>query len=156
MSEIIADIKSILSLPLVPRQRKYYEDLIAVAKPVKISCAHDVLDSYMLDFIERVIKPEKKRCYRNAHLLCEAFPDMVTYCEGRANVPIPVDHAFNKVGEYYIDVTFEFALREDPSQYDYVIFGEYTANEISKIVRKTGFYGGYYNYLWKDKNPLAI
>lgn len=61
MSEIIADIKSILSLPLVPRQRKYYEDLIAVAKPVKISRAHDVIDSYMLDFIKHVVKPEKKK-----------------------------------------------------------------------------------------------
>lgn len=68
-----------------------------------------------MDYIRHVIKPKPKECYRNSHLLCEAFPERILYCEGKTNVPIPIDHAFNKVGDAYIDITFEFALHENPS-----------------------------------------
>lgn len=73
-----------------------------------------------MDYIRQVIKPKPKECYRNSHLLCEAFPERILYCEGKTNVPIPIDHAFNKVGDAYIDITFEFALHENPSIYEYV------------------------------------
>lgn len=55
------------------------------------------------------------------------FPERILYCEGKTNVSIPIDHAFNKVGDAYIDITFEFALHENPSIYEYVTFGEYDA-----------------------------
>lgn len=101
-----------------------------------------------MDYIRNVIKPKPKECYRNAYLLCEAFPERILYCEGRTNVPIPIDHAFNKVGDAYIDITFEFALNENPSIYEYVTFGEYDANTIRKAVLETGYYGEIYKWLY--------
>ncbi len=71
-----------------------------------------------------------------------------TYCEGKTNVPIPIDHAFNKVGNAYIDITFEFALHENPSIYEYVTFGEYDAKTIRKAVLETGYYGEIYKWLY--------
>lgn len=56
--------------------------------------------------------------------------------------------AFNKVGDAYIDITFEFALHENPSIYEYVTFGEYDAKTIRKAVLETGYYGGIYNWLY--------
>lgn len=41
----------------------------------------------------------------------------------------------------YIDITFEFALHENPSIYEYVTFGEYDAKTIRKAVLETGYYG---------------
>lgn len=101
-----------------------------------------------LEYIQHVLKPKQKECYRNAHLLCEAFPERIMYCEGKVNVPIPIDHAFNKVGDAYIDITFEFALNENPSIYEYVTFGEYDAKTIRKAVLKTGYYGEVYRLLY--------
>lgn len=105
-------------------------------------------NGYELDYIRHVIKPKPKECYRNSHLLCEAFPERILYCEGKTNVPIPIDHAFNKVGDAYIDITFEFALHENPSIYEYVTFGEYDAKTIRKAVLETGYYGEIYKWLY--------
>lgn len=146
-STIIQEIEAILELPLNSNQKRYYQDLLKAAKPVNVARAIDVLEDYEIDFIRNVIKPQARQCYRNAHLLCEAFPERFLYCEGRANVPIPVDHAFNKVGDVYIDITFELALNEDPSIYEYVTFGEYGAKTIRKVTSETGYYGEVYKHL---------
>lgn len=143
-SEIIKEIEMILELPLHDRQKIYYQELLKAAKSVKVVRAADVLEDYELEYIQHVLKPQPKECYRNAHLLCEAFPDRFQYCEGKANVPTLIDHAFNKVGDVYIDITFEFALNENPSIYEYVSFGEYDAKTIRKAVLKTGYYGQVY------------
>lgn len=137
-----------LELPLHERQKAYYQDLLKAAKPVQVVRAADVLDLYELDYIRHVIKPQPQQCYRNAHLLCEAFPDRFFYCEGKANVPFLIDHAFNKVDDVYIDITFEFALREDPSIYEYVTIGEYDAKMIRKAASETGYYGQVYRWLY--------
>ena len=117
-SIIIKKIEMMLELPMLERQKAYFQDLLNAAKPVKIVPAADVLEDYELDYIRHVIKPKPKECYRNSHLLCEAFPERILYCEGKTNVLIPIDHAFNKIGDAYIDITFEFALHENPSIYE--------------------------------------
>lgn len=152
-SEIIKEIKSILDLPLSDMQRKYYIDLYNAMIPVEVVRAADVLEDYELDYIRHVIKPKPKYCYRNSHLLCDAFPDRFKYCEGKVNVPIPIDHAFNKVMgmDVYIDITFEFALHENPSIYDYVTFCECDANTIRNAVLETGYYGDIYRWLYYNR-----
>ena len=52
------------------------------------------------------------------------------------------------VGDAYIDITFEFALHENPSIYEYVTFGEYDAKTIRKAVLETGYYGEIYKWLY--------
>lgn len=155
-SEIIKDIQMWLKLPLSEKQRQYFTELLNAAKQVKIVPAADVLEDYELEYIRHVIKPRKQECYKNSHLLCEAFPDRIQYCEGRVNVPIPIDHAFNKVGDAYIDITFEFALGENPreTQYEYVVFGEYDTETIRRVALKSGYYGDVYRrlYIEKQKN----
>lgn len=68
---------------------------------------------------------------------------------GKTNVFIPIDHAFNRVGNKYIDITFEFALGFlDPTQYEYVAFGEYPAGVIEEITDQTGYYGNIYRFCY--------
>lgn len=141
-----------LKLPLHDRQRKYFQCLLKSAKPVQIVRAADILEDFELEYIKHVLKPKPKECYKNSHLLCEAFPERFLYCEGRVNVPIPIDHAFNKVGDVYIDITFEFALHEDPTIYEYVTFGEYDAETIQISSLATGYYGDVYRYLYYKAN----
>lgn len=147
-SEIIKEIEMMLELPLHDKQKEYFQDLLKAAKPVEVVRAADVLEDYELEYIQHVLKPQPKQCYRNSHLLCEAFPDRFKYCEGKANVPIPIVHAFNKVGDVYIDITFEFALHENPSIYEYVTFCECDAKTIRKAVLETGYYGEIYRWLY--------
>lgn len=84
--------------------------LRTVAKRVEVVKAADVFDEREIELIRRTVRPVVKGCYRNAHLLTLLFPDRVQYVEGKTNAFIPIDHAFNRVGDKYIDITFEFAL----------------------------------------------
>lgn len=55
---------------------------------------------------------------------------------------------FNRVGDKYIDITFEFALELDPTQYEYVAFGEYPEGVIEEITNQTGYYGDIYRFCY--------
>lgn len=159
-SVIIEEMRAFLRLGLPERQRKYFADTIDVAKRVEVVPAADVFNELEIELIRRVVRPEVKGCYRNAHLLTLLFPDRVRYVEGKTHTVIPIDHAFNRVGDKYIDITFEFALELDPTQYEYVAFGEYPAGVIEEIANKTGYYGDIYRFCYcaaqmalEKKNP---
>ena len=128
-------------------QVEWMQKVIKAARPVKCVPAASVLDETQIEYIKRVLKPEPKHCYLNSHMLCEAFPDEIKYCEGKTAIPFEIDHAFNKVGDKYIDITFEFALGEDPRKYPYVVLGEYDADEIDRVLEATKTFGGYFAYL---------
>lgn len=154
-SVIIEEMRAFLRLDLPDRQRQYFTDTIAVAKRVEVVKAADVFDEREIELIRRTVRPAVKECYKNAHLLTLLFPDRVQYVEGKTNVFIPIDHvfipidhAFNRVGNKYIDITFEFALGLDPTQYEYVAFGEYPAGVIEEIANQTGYYGDIYRFCY--------
>lgn len=150
-SVIIEEMRAFLQLGLNPKQRQYFADTIAVAKRVEIVRAADVFNDYELEIIRDVLKPQPQQCYRNAHLLCQLFPERVQYCEGKVLAFFPIEHAFNRVGDKYVDITFEFALHENPSIYEYVTFGEYDAKTIRKAVLETGYYGEIYKWLYYQR-----
>lgn len=57
-----------------------------------------VTDGRGIELIRRTVRPVVKECYKNAHLLTLLFPDRVQYVEGKTNVFIPINHAFNGSG----------------------------------------------------------
>ena len=154
MSIIIEEIKAISNLDLMPKQKKFYLDLLEVAKPVEVVSIKEVFDKIDISLIKKAINPRKKECYKNAHLLSTLFPD-VKYCEGKANFSfsglhnINFDHAFNLVGDKYIDITVELALKEF-GKYQYVLFGEYSLEEIERVSEITGYYGEYFKHIYLE------
>lgn len=159
-SKIIEEMRALLQLNLPDRQRQYLIDTIAVAKRVEVVKAADVFDEREIELIRRTVRPVVKRCYKNAHLLTLLFPDRVQYVEGKTNAIIPINHAFNRVGDKYIDITFEFALELDPTQYEYVAFGEYPAGVIEEITKKRDIMAIYIDFVivrrkwrWKRRTP---
>lgn len=151
-SMIIEEMRAFLKLGMNPKQKKYFVDTIAVAKRVEVVRAADVFSEKEIEQIRRVVRPQIKGCYRNAHLLTLLFPDRVKYAEGKTNTGFfGIDHAFNRVGDKYVDITFEFALKDDPTGYEYVVFGEYDLDTINRISDKTGYYGDYYRALYIER-----
>lgn len=71
------------------------------------------------------------------------------YVEGQYEVcGFGTDHAFNKIGGKYVDITAEFALKEkniNPAK-EYVSIAEYTNNEAMDCVLKMGYYDSVFNY----------
>lgn len=139
------------------KEREFYLDMLEVAKPVEVVRAADVLTTEQMDYLLRVVNPIPKHCYRNAYWLAEAFPDEIQYCECKVAIPFGIDHAINKIGDFYIDITFEFALEECPEMFDYVVIGEWDLDEVRRMVRKTGMYGDMYAQTYREshKNPAV-
>lgn len=101
-----------------------------------------------------MVRPKKKMCYRNSHLLTLLFPDKVKYVEGRFScsfIGLPIDHAFNRVGDKYVDVTVELALKEDVTEHEYIEFAEYDSEQIDSAAYETGYYGEYYKFYWMKR-----
>lgn len=128
------------------RAKKYYESMIADATPVRIATLSEVFNEYEIDMMKRVIKPEAEQCYKNATLLCTMFPDRVKYVEGKFTVAhtISTVHAWNKVGDKYIDITMEIALECNPAEEEYIALGEYDESEILPYLFESKVYGGIY------------
>lgn len=137
-SVIIEEMRAFLQMGLNPKQRQYFADTIAVAKRVEI--------------VRDVLKPQPQQCYRNAHLLCQLFPERVQYCEGKVLAFTPIEHAFNRIGDKYVDITFEFALNDtELLQHEYVVFGEYDLQTINRVTKETGYYGDIYRNVYIER-----
>lgn len=114
----------------------------------------DVFSKEEIELIKMAVRPEKRMCFKNAHILTCLFPDRVKYVEGEVTicgVGIGIEHAWNLVdGEHYVDLTFELALCEDVTKEGYVMLGSYDAKTLRRVTHKTGYYGGIYNQLYLD------
>lgn len=131
-------------------QKKYYQRMLSDARVVKCSSVFDVLSEDDILKIKRNARPKMKECYRNAYLATQCgIPDML-YCEGYTTcMGLPIEHAFNKIGDMYIDITAELVLDRDVSDDEYVVIGEYTPKEAFDVMGETGHYGGVYNELFR-------
>lgn len=91
-------------------------------------------------------------CYKNAHLLTKIIPGAV-YVEGKVTClgAFGIEHAWNKIGDKYVDITMELALGRDVNEEEYMSLGEYDEETITRITNKTEFYGNIYNELYKEK-----
>lgn len=144
-NKIIKELRQLAEI-MDGKAKKYYESMIADATPVRITPLSEVFNEYEINMIKRVIKPEAKQCYKNASDLCVLFPDRIKYVEGRFTVCrlFSTEHAWNKVGDKYIDITMEIALERNPDEEEYIALVEYDESEILPYLFESKVYGGIY------------
>lgn len=133
----------------------YFESKIKAAHQVTVVSLTEVFTADEIDAIWHYVDPQMHECYKNSLSLCELFPERCQYCECMVYVPIGVEHAINKVGDKYVDVTFEMVLRENPvkSKDAYIVFGEYDAATAIQATASVGKYGHVFTYeYYKDKD----
>ena len=136
-------------------QKKFYEQQLQDFHEVKCVKLSDIFTNDEIRTIKMAVKPKKKECYRNAHLLTALFHDRVQYVEGQVailNGAFSVEHAWNKVDDKYVDLTFELALGEDPTKELYMALGEYNLTAITMVTSDTGYYGSIYNQIFINTN----
>lgn len=134
------------------RSCEYFEAMLAGAKPVTITPLAEIFTKDEIELIRVGVQPRIKECYRNAHLMALYFPD-VAYVEGkmRLGCGFSIDHAFNRRGERYFDITRELALGESVEEEgveDYLSVGEWDADTINAVALETGTYGDIFRKLY--------
>lgn len=150
---IIRELNAIAQMQWYPAQAAFFSKQAQDAKPVQVSSVFSVFSPAELRLIKTAIKPKKGQCYRNAALLTELFPDKCKYVEGFSwNRILKVEHAFNRVGDKYVDITWELVLGEDVTAIPYVALIEASRDEVLEdICAHDNTTGDYYlhNYLKK-------
>lgn len=130
-------------------QRHYYETMLAGAKSVTCTPLAEVFTEEEVEVIRQALRPRQKECYRNAHLMTLYFPD-VEYVEGYSDfgVGVPIEHAFNRRGEQYFDITAELAVGHSVEGHDYLSIGEWDGDAINEVTLETGTYGDIFRNLY--------
>ena len=168
---IIKELRHIAALGWNPEQKAYYEQRAADACSVECVRMRDVFNPDQLQFLFQTpgYKTKQKMCYKNAaelvgkvewmaHHYDPSVPE-IKYIEGfvySCNL-LAIEHAFVKVGDKYIDPTFERALHRDVRKEIYVSLIELDPETMAKYQFETGFYGELYqyDYLCKNRPELA-
>jgi hypothetical protein len=140
---IISHLKQLADL-YNGKQKEFYEMEIADAKVVRVVSVSEVLTKEQIELIKQVVKPQPKQCYKNAFLVANLFNEIgVKYVEGMSAISIVTyEHAFNKIGDKYFDVTAELVLKQDLASQPYIVFGEYTKDEALRIMEKNNMITG--------------
>lgn len=141
MNPIIEYIKDLESL-VDEDQRGYYEQMLWDAKEVKCVSVRDVFSGRDIKYIKSFVKP--KECFKNAVILASVFHERCEYVEGYGCAFFPVEHAFNKIDGKYIDITWELALNEDVTDWQYISLIEADIRDVMKDIAKHGNCAGDY------------
>lgn len=153
---IIEELKTLARLDWNAGQKAFFQKRADDAHPVKCERMCDVLHPRLIELINNVYHPVAKQCYMNASILVTLMngplspisPKPVKYVEGLALAGglVATEHAFVKIGDRYIDPTFECALGLDVRRECYVSLLELDAATMQKYERETGYYGELYRY----------
>ena len=145
MSILIEQLKQVADMTKNSNMGAFYAKKLADAKQVKVEPMSAVLEPYQIAAIKRIdLKP--KQCYRNAFLVAQLLG--CKYVEGQMLIHFGIDHAFNKIGDRYIDVTKELVLKELPTNTEYIAIGEYSWQKAQEIFIETKTYTDVYNHLY--------
>lgn len=165
---IIEELRARAALGWDPEQQAWFDQQYNDARPVQCVRMRDAFTPEQLTFIRENYKTQKKMCYRNAaelvwlisHPLAFLFPEPVRYVEGYAYRYglLPIEHAFVKIGNRYIDPTFERALHLDVRKEMYASCIELDSETMARYQLETGFYGELYvyDYMCKNRPELAV
>lgn len=157
-NRIIEELNAFAQMDWGPDQKAYYVQRAKDAKPVECVPMRDVFTRGQMLFLREHYKARKKMCYNNASILvsliASRFCGKIRYVEGFAYAAgiLPIEHAFVKVGDKYIDPTFELALHKDVRTETYVSCIELDLHTMSKYLIETGTYGSLYEYDYFKRN----
>src|SRR5574344_882359 len=150
---IISQIRQIASMTS-GRQKEFFNFKLEHAKEVAVVSIRDVFTDEEIERIKREVKPKIKQCFRNAILMTQYFPDVV-YVEGELGIMgvIGTEHAFNRKGDTYFDVTMEMCLGKDVTKESYVsILEEDNKDALTQFIMDTKTYDAYIPYYYQNFN----
>ena len=136
-------------------QQELFKQKVKDADSVDVVPLSEVFTEEEIKEIKKRIHPQPKCCYENAWKLCDRFEyegkHDIKYCEGYLNMKgLPIEHAFNKVDDKYVDITIELALNRKIED-TYITIGEFDTDNVREILIQNEFYGDIYNTIFLNR-----
>ena len=166
---IIDELNAKAAFDWNPEQKAWFVQQAMDARPVHCVPMRDVFTREQLRLIRNWgYKTQQKMCYRNAAELVRLIAGLgaftltkqpVKYVEGFVYSCglFVIEHAFVRVGDLYIDPTFERALHLDVHKEYYASCIELDPLTMANYQLETGYYGELYvyDYMCKNRPELA-
>lgn len=102
-------------------------------------------------------RPKEGLCYQNAYrVVADNYDKEIEYVEGTVMWKncVPMEHAWNKIGDIYFDVTHELAFKGNSGWNDYVSIVEIKSDKMYEIASDTGVYGGCISQMFRKIHNL--
>ncbi len=124
------------------KQKEFYEWELKNSKEIQISKTPSNID---------ICKPKVKACYENSFFVTISNENLdVKYVEGMAFfMGIPIDHAWNKIGDTYFDVTSEGPLKNNSKFTEYISLLELSSKEVTELALKSGASGPFISDIFR-------
>lgn len=141
-------------------QQKLAQAKLQALTPIQCQPLEKVLKEEDVKRIKQGVRPRAKECYANAYHTAAILNNKdVKYVEGYiVYAGIPIEHAFNKIGDQYFDVTQEVALGKDVSEQQYFTIGEWDADTALMFMASGEYqcYGGVFDKEFIENNPEPV
>ena len=129
------------------KRAEFIQSIKADLKPCKVVSIRELFNDLQIDAMRTLV--EQKQCFKNAFQIADVirhWDGSIKYVEGRVLVAnfLPIEHAWNKVGDKYFDATFELALGYDVTKESYAISQEYKVSKVREVLLQRRYYGEIY------------
>lgn len=129
------------------KRAEFIQSIKADLKPCKVVSIRELFNDLQIDAMRTLV--EQKRCFKNAFQIADVirhWDGSIKYVEGRVLVAnfLPIEHAWNKVGDKYFDATFELALGYDVTKESYAMLKEYKVSKVREVLLQRRYYGEIY------------
>ena len=116
-------------------------------KPCNVVSVKELFTEEQIKIMKTLVEP--KQCFSNAFKIADILlhtDSHIQYVEGRVLAAgfLPIEHAWNKVGDKYFDATFELALGYDVTQENYALLQEYKVSKVREVLLQRRYYGEIY------------
>ena len=129
------------------KRAEFIQSIKADLKPCKVVSIRELFNDFHIDAMRTLL--EQKQCFKNAFQIADVirhWDGSIKYVEGRVLVAnfLPIEHAWNKVGDKYFDATFELALGYDVTKESYAMLQEYKVSKVREVLLQRRYYGEIY------------
>ena len=129
------------------KHAEFIQSIKADLKPCKVVSIRELFNDLQIDAMRTLV--EQKQCFKNAFQIADVirhWDGSIKYVEGKVLVAnfLPIEHAWNKVGDKYFDATFELALGYDVTKESYAMLQEYKVSKVREVLLQRRYYGEIY------------
>lgn len=129
------------------KRAEFIKSIKADLKPCNVVSVRELFTKEQIKIMETLV--ERKQCFANSFRIADVirhWDGSIKYVEGRVLIAnfLPIEHAWNKVGDKYFDATFELALCYDVTKESYAMLQEYKVYEVREVLLERGYYSEIY------------
>ena len=130
------------------KRAEFIQSIKADLKPCDVVSVRELFTEEQIRIMKTLVEP--KQCFKNAFSIADILrhtDSRIQYVEGRVLVAnfLPIEHAWNKVGDKYFDATFELALGYDVTKESYAMLQEYKVSKVREVLLERKYYGEIYH-----------